>query len=337
MATLADLPNDVIDVLATCFRPHPIWMPVSDIVQTASALAMAGRSTHALAAKLHAKLAELVPWEPMDGDEAMFTTLAGGLRASSTVPSMRGVLRERGLKVSGRKTELWERLLQHAREARPLDFPINTTPATHRCRWTVPRMDIFQLQAHGLTSSDLAHPTTPPHRVDMCHVRDAILAKFGMRRQHDKYMEDRNTQRRQLDMARAARRTALVAALSAVGCTLRRDSRLCREFIQGQTTRTLEQVVDAMAEMRFFFAYTHYRSILGSLARLELQRHRANDDEDTGDESPDDEDIPGFNMHRISEQAKGKALKRMVQARGTERSLEIAPLSLHTRISALGL
>lgn len=331
MATLTDLPNDVIDVLATCFRPHPIWMPVSDIVQTASALAMAGRSTHALAAKLHAKLAELVQWEPMDGDEAMFTTLAGGLRASSTVPSMRGVLREWGLKVTGRKTELWERLVQHARETRPPDFPINTTPASHRNRWSVPRMDIFHLQAHGLTSCDLSHP----HRVDIRHVRDAILAKFGTRRQHDKYMEDRNAQRRQLDIAKAVRRTALVTALSAVGCTLRRDSRLCREYIQGQTARTLEQVVDAMAEMQFFFAYTHYRSILGGLARLELQRHREND-EDTGDESPDDEDDFGINMRRISEQAKGKALKRMVQTRGAERSLEISPPSLHTRISRLG-
>lgn len=309
MVTLADLPNDVMDVLVSCFKPHDIWMPVADIIRTVSALAIAGKTMHPLCTKLHAKLAEIVPWDAMNHDEAMFTTLVGGVHASSTLPCMRSLLREWGLKVSGRKVELWARLVQGARDARPLDFPINTTPATHR---NIPRMDTFLLQAYGLSGDQM----------DMGRVREAILAKFGTRQRHDKYMENRHAKLQQLEADKARRRDELVVALRAVGCTLRRDSKLCREYIMSSSSHTLEHVVNTVQELKFFCTYTHYRSILNS---LEME-------DDDSDSSRDD---PLDCSEILVEQAKGVALKRLVKSIGTERALAMSPLSLHIRIRSL--
>ena len=76
--------------------------------------------------------------------------------------------------------------------------------------------------------------------------------------------------RRARDAAAAAaeeRRVVLTLALAARGCELRSDSVLCRRFIQGDSTLTMEDVVDETEEIRFFYNETEYPRILQGMRR----------------------------------------------------------------------
>lgn len=62
-------------------------------------------------------------------------------------------------------------------------------------------------------------------------------------------------EKQQLDNQRSA---LLIDALSNVGLTLNPDSETCKRFIEGNTSLTLEQVVDIMKELHFYYTYTGY-------------------------------------------------------------------------------
>jgi hypothetical protein len=73
---------------------------------------------------------------------------------------------------------------------------------------------------------------------------------------------------------RTARFTGLVDALAARGLTLRPDSRMCSDFIEHEGKWILEDVVDVMDEMRFYFEHTRYASAVRH-ASSELAKSRA--------------------------------------------------------------
>ena len=58
----------------------------------------------------------------------------------------------------------------------------------------------------------------------------------------------------------------LEIALQEKNCVVRNDSRLCRAYVEGNTTRSLSDIVDTMAEMKFFFTYTNYSSLRDAIA-----------------------------------------------------------------------
>ena len=62
------------------------------------------------------------------------------------------------------------------------------------------------------------------------------------------------------------RRADLIAALAAKNLQLRSDSVMCREYIE-HGERSLEEVVDIMHEMQFFFSQTSYREELTAVFR----------------------------------------------------------------------
>lgn len=63
------------------------------------------------------------------------------------------------------------------------------------------------------------------------------------------------------------KRAELGRALNAVGCVLRDDSHLCNAYIYYGGVE-LEDVVNTMVEMKFFFANTRYKEIFDGLHRV---------------------------------------------------------------------
>jgi len=61
------------------------------------------------------------------------------------------------------------------------------------------------------------------------------------------------------------RKYELVNALKSNGLELRDDSQLCKKFIQGETEKTLEEVVIIMLEMKFLYAHTNYGKVMSRL------------------------------------------------------------------------
>lgn len=62
------------------------------------------------------------------------------------------------------------------------------------------------------------------------------------------------------------RYNALQEALRQRNCILRHDSKLCKMYIDGDTTYTLYEVADIMEEMQFLFAHTNYEEIRNEIA-----------------------------------------------------------------------
>jgi hypothetical protein len=63
------------------------------------------------------------------------------------------------------------------------------------------------------------------------------------------------------------RRAELGRALNAVGCVLREDSHLCNSYIYYGGVE-LQDVVNTMEEMKFFFAHTKYKEIFDGLHQI---------------------------------------------------------------------
>lgn len=96
-----------------------------------------------------------------------------------------------------------------------------------------------------------------------------------------------------------ARRTALESALAERGCVLRRDSAVCRAYVEGGTTVSMDHAVDIAEEMQFLYTQTGYRWILADLRHFDRERassywrrreHYRDGLEDTTDTSGDDQD-----------------------------------------------
>jgi hypothetical protein len=128
--------------------------------------------------------------------------------------------------------------------------------------------------------------------------------------------------------ARARRQSDLAAALQRHGLTIREDSTLCSDYIDGRGRRSLDDVVTVMREMAWYFARTHYVGIRDcirertidtkrSLASLCGLRH--------------DDTWVDIDPVQLSEQAKGEALHRWARKHPNS-DLSDVPESLHAAI-----
>lgn len=63
------------------------------------------------------------------------------------------------------------------------------------------------------------------------------------------------------------RESNLRKALQEVGLDLRHDSRTCAEYIQGRSSKTLDQVIEIMQEMDYLYNYTPYEQIMNRLMK----------------------------------------------------------------------
>lgn len=109
------------------------------------------------------------------------------------------------------------------------------------------------------------------------------------------------------------KREELVNALSLRGLSLRSDSRLCKQFMAGESAETAEEVATIMEEMDWYFSHTEYSSCRQEIIREELDYEGS------------------FDSHDVSEHAKKRALKRWV-LRNTGSDLSNVPVSLHSGI-----
>lgn len=98
------------------------------------------------------------------------------------------------------------------------------------------------------------------------------------------------------------RQTQLRSALQQRGLTLRRDSRVCQQYVAGERD-DLEQVVEIMAEMKWYYECTDYPGLLERAPRRRWWDERS--------DSEDDEDEPPFDPVAASHRAKVAALRRM--------------------------
>lgn len=107
------------------------------------------------------------------------------------------------------------------------------------------------------------------------------------------------------------RKVSLIEALRQRGLDFREDSRLCREYIQGTTLCSLEDIVDIMHEMAFYFKHTRYQLFHDQKWRYEKEVYG------WVDASAKDE---------ISAVAKRKAWRDFVKRNGKDAILEMPDL-----------
>jgi hypothetical protein len=67
------------------------------------------------------------------------------------------------------------------------------------------------------------------------------------------------------------RRARLSAALDAVGCVLRADSRVCRQYVEG-SRRDISRVVRTMQQMKFLHEATCYAALMDDYVRRARER-----------------------------------------------------------------
>lgn len=61
------------------------------------------------------------------------------------------------------------------------------------------------------------------------------------------------------------RKQSLVEALQKVGLEYRYDSKLCHQYVQGTSTRSIKAIVDTMVEMNYLHKHTNYKQIMSNL------------------------------------------------------------------------
>jgi hypothetical protein len=122
-----------------------------------------------------------------------------------------------------------------------------------------------------------------PRSIDVLHI---LLAKYAEFKEKLNYEEDsadpglvyvafldyidRGDPAIEAGYAMLERRKVLTAKLHEHGLALRRDSRLCREFIQHSTD--LDEVVRMMREMHFFYTQTNYAQVYKRLLNQEYKQ-----------------------------------------------------------------
>lgn len=103
-------------------------------------------------------------------------------------------------------------------------------------------------------------------------VADAAALKYGNKRAFDEDCERRREisrkRQRTIQSKKDARENELRRRLQEYNLPLRADSRLCDEYIE-KGAHDIDEVVDMMREMDFFFRFTNYRDIYRELRRQE--------------------------------------------------------------------
>lgn len=112
------------------------------------------------------------------------------------------------------------------------------------------------------------------------------------------------------------RREKLISALSALGCTLRNDSRLCDEYIKSGKGDANEIAV-IMCEMKFYFDKTNYRNILNK----NIQDARECDE--------------WYDYDDMSEISKYEALQRYCRKHANNLRMDEIPESLHDDVNGI--
>ena len=134
------------------------------------------------------------------------------------------------------------------------------------------------------------------------HAREyAHTHAYGYTRAHA-YLETGELRHLRADL----RQSRLRWALQEHGLTLRTDSDVCAQYVDGRRT-DLEEVVRVMREMDFFFSETAYRTFVAETYRSlrpYRRRHRYDHDYET-DSSDDDDDVDRV---QVSRNAKVRAL-----------------------------
>ena len=62
-----------------------------------------------------------------------------------------------------------------------------------------------------------------------------------------------------------ARKQTLVEALNEVGLQYRHDSKLCHQYVEGTSTKSINAIVDTMVEMDYLYKFTNYKQIMSNL------------------------------------------------------------------------
>lgn len=132
-----------------------------------------------------------------------------------------------------------------------------------------------------------------------------------IRRQHKK--QQRKTKKEEKEtMRRDSRVTLLTNALLKYGLTLRSDSRLCSNFIDGDSTLTVEAIADVMHEMNWYFTATNYRIIRDDVWSDEAASGDYYDNEEISDTA---KSIALSNWRKLNQTAPITQLPRLVQLR----------------------
>lgn len=74
--------------------------------------------------------------------------------------------------------------------------------------------------------------------------------------------------------------------LSTIGCKIRSDSKLCKEYIKGNTTYTIEEIGNIMCEMNFLYKNTFYKDKLCKNRTKFLRKKYSDYRNYTGDAEP---------------------------------------------------
>jgi hypothetical protein len=197
---------------------------------------------------------------------------------------IRDRLRQSGLKVSGVKSQIYARLLEHHALLPPV--PPNIIPSQLRAVFVVPddaRITVteakttYRLKEEHLVGMDEELQTNPVRRrapaMRLYLEREVMLAQWE---KDDKKLRDKAERARDraingprprappapktlAQLARTARKNrkiALTARLEDHGLELRSDSRMCEEYVQ--YGGDIDTVVQMMIEMEFFVTRTRY-------------------------------------------------------------------------------
>lgn len=135
---------------------------------------------------------------------------------------------------------------------------------------------------------------------------------------------------------RFVREVHLKLALQSVGLRCRSDSAVCEQYVTGARD-DLQEVVEIMREMNWFFNETDYGNIRSGMGKRRRSHYYFRDfDSDWGDSSDGDEDfeeyMPPTDPVALSQQAKVSALKALASKRPIPSSAPINVLRLAVQL-----
>ena len=138
---------------------------------------------------------------------------------------------------------------------------------------------------------------------------------------------------------KSTRRAWLTAALASVGCELRTDSRLCDNYIENGYGSP-EDIAATMAEMKFYYNHTDYKTILDKIHEEAEEDYEAecgdDSDEDFGyrrDFKPRFRDF--YDPYEASDEAKTIAIKRWLEQQPNIEAAILRPELPYTLIRSI--
>lgn len=308
-----DLPTRVLGIIAKALI-HPLdgmWLDLHDTVRTYCAVSMVG---HALSG-LRDALAERLASQHFGGSSSKRSTASQRWSHENTCDELRAAAKAAGLKTSGTKDALVQRLFQHAYTScgRAVPFiPINVVPIGQRAEFK---------RGRRITVADA---------VSKYDLSEADQEVFGVPCDASHWLRGEEEEVWELDIAealqrlvcvrcvrahvkaKAARNATLVIELGLLGCELRSDSRLCEGYISRAEGSPVD-IAQTMAEMRFLFTETDYEDLLQEEIQGEL------------------EDRGRYDRDEVSEMARERALEEYVLENG-EDALQKVPAHMRRRV-----